>query len=230
MRESEFGGQKKGWDEMRVLLIRHADPDYARNTITELGHCQAKALARRLAERTIDRLFVSPLGRAKETARYIAEVKGLRPETLPWLCELDGNYGGERWAWNMSGTETLRSGRVPGLENWHELVPYGPLLLPQQRELVRKFDRLLAEFGCVREGLLYRVEREEPARLAFVSHAGTILTLLSYLLNLPLPLAYVHLSCDPASLTELLWEEDGGYAVPRLLRLNDTSHYERGCR
>ncbi|MCX7778193.1 MAG: histidine phosphatase family protein, partial [Armatimonadetes bacterium] len=50
---------------MRILLIRHSEPDYSRDTITEVGHRQAKALANSLEKIQIDRLFVSPLGRAQ---------------------------------------------------------------------------------------------------------------------------------------------------------------------
>ena len=92
---------------MRVLFIRHADPDYARDTITEIGHQQARALARKLFETRLERLYVSPMGRAQATARYIAETQQLEPVTLDWMRELNGNWVGDRWAWNMPGAETL---------------------------------------------------------------------------------------------------------------------------
>ena len=44
-------------------------------------------------------------------------------------------------------------------------------------------------------------------------------------LHWPLPLSYIHLGCDPTSVTELHWEEHEGYAVPRATRINDTSHW-----
>ena len=33
---------------MRILIIRHGDPDYANDTLTEKGHREAKLLAEKL--------------------------------------------------------------------------------------------------------------------------------------------------------------------------------------
>lgn len=211
---------------MRIFLIRHADPDYWRDTITEIGHRQAKALARSLEKVQIDRLFSSPLGRARATAKYIAESKNLQLEILDWLAELDGNFGADLWAWNISGSEVFKSGKLPDMENWDEIVPYGRKMVPQWKTLAQNFDKFLSEFGYIRDCLRYRIISPNNLTIALVSHAGTILTLLSYLVNMPLPLAYIHFSCDPSSLTELIWEESSGYAVPRIVRLNDMSHWK----
>ena len=210
---------------MRVLFIRHADPDYAGDTITAIGHQQARALARQLSETRLERLYVSPMGRAQATARYIAETQQLEPVTLDWMRELNGNWVGNRWAWNMLGAETLETDALPQVGDWHERVPYGPLMLPQWQELAERFDGLMSEFGYVREGHRYCVRRSYPGAIACVAHAGANLTLLSSLLHWPLPLVYIHLGCDPTSVTELLWEEHEGYAVPRAIRVNDTSHW-----
>ncbi|MCA1595762.1 MAG: histidine phosphatase family protein, partial [Chloroflexi bacterium] len=58
---------------MRLYIIRHADPDYPNNTITEDGHKEARALADRLAAEKLDRIYCSPMGRAIDTARYTAD-------------------------------------------------------------------------------------------------------------------------------------------------------------
>jgi broad specificity phosphatase PhoE len=210
---------------MRVFFIRHGDPDYARDTLTEIGHQQAQALARKLSETRLERLYVSPMGRAQATARYIAETQQLQRVTLDWMRELNGNWVGNRWAWNMPGAETLDTDALPQVSDWHERVPYGPLMLPQWQELAEHFDDLMPEFGYVREGHRYRVRCSYPGAIACVAHAGAILTLLSHLLHWPLPLLYIHLGCDPTSVTELRWEEHDGYAVPRAIRINDTSHW-----
>jgi broad specificity phosphatase PhoE len=210
---------------MRILFIRHADPDYDQDTITAAGHQQAEALARRLLGTRLERLYVSPMGRAQATARYIADTQRLEPVTLDWMRELNGNWEGDRWAWDMPGAEALVAEALPQVSDWHECVPYGPLLLPQWQELGQRFDDLLTEFGYAREGHRYRVRGAYPGAIASVAHLGAHLALLSHLLHWPLPLLYIHLGCDPASITELQWEEHGGYAVPRAIRVNDTSHW-----
>ena len=52
---------------MRLLIIRHGDPDYARDNLTEKGKREAKLLSEMLAKDKIDYLYCSPLGRAKAT-------------------------------------------------------------------------------------------------------------------------------------------------------------------
>ena len=55
---------------MKILIIRHGDPDYAHDSLTERGRMEAACLAERLAKMDIKEFYVSPLGRARETASY----------------------------------------------------------------------------------------------------------------------------------------------------------------
>ena len=212
---------------MEVILVRHADPDYANDTITETGHREAQALAAHFQDTRIDVLYASPQGRAQATAHYTATAKRLEPITLDWLRELNGNWEGNRWSWNVSGAENLSSGRLPQVDTWAEEAPYGPLMFPQYESLAHSFDDLLAEYGYVKDELRYRVETPTDTTIACFCHAGVILTLLSYLLHWPLPLVYSHLSYDPTGVTRLRWVEDGGYAVPKVKTLNDLAHLSR---
>ena len=61
---------------MRLLLIRHADPDYANDALTEKGHERARLLAERLAYVAIDAIYASPMGRARLTADYTTRRRG----------------------------------------------------------------------------------------------------------------------------------------------------------
>ena len=49
---------------MRLILVRHGDPNYELDCLTELGHEQAKVVAQRLMEEGIEKIFCSPQGRA----------------------------------------------------------------------------------------------------------------------------------------------------------------------
>jgi len=74
------------------LVDGHGDPQLA-----EAGHAQARAIARRLREEPIARLFVSSLTRTHQTAAPLAEATGLQPEIVPDLREvfLGAFEGGE---------------------------------------------------------------------------------------------------------------------------------------
>ena len=53
---------------MKLLLIRHGDPNYDIDSLTEKGWKEAALLAERMAKLKIRTFYVSPLGRAKDTA------------------------------------------------------------------------------------------------------------------------------------------------------------------
>lgn len=75
---------------MKIIFARHAEPDYVHDTITEKGKREAKLLAKRLSETEIDEIYVSPLGRAKDTAAYTLSLTGKSAEELDWLHEFKG--------------------------------------------------------------------------------------------------------------------------------------------
>ena len=55
---------------MRILLIRHGEPDYSADRLTAKGKEEAELLSRRMEKYEIRDFYVSPLGRARETAEY----------------------------------------------------------------------------------------------------------------------------------------------------------------
>ena len=70
---------------MRILLIRHGDPDYENDTLTEKGRREAALLAEAAPYMNLGTCFVSPLGRAQDTAAYSLKKIGRTAETLDWL-------------------------------------------------------------------------------------------------------------------------------------------------
>ena len=72
---------------MRILFIRHGDPDYVNDTLTEKGHREAALLAERAESLEMGDCFVSPLGRARHTADYSLEKIGREAQILDWLEE-----------------------------------------------------------------------------------------------------------------------------------------------
>lgn len=74
---------------MKLLLVRHADPDYEHDSLTEKGWREAEFLARRLAEIPARAYCVSPLIRAKDTASLTLKAVDRTAEECPWLREFD---------------------------------------------------------------------------------------------------------------------------------------------
>ncbi len=72
---------------MRLLIIRHGDPDYENDTLTEKGWREARLLAERICQMDIRDFYVSPLGRAKATASCTLEKMNHTAVTHEWLRE-----------------------------------------------------------------------------------------------------------------------------------------------
>ena len=81
--ETEPGGRRN----MRILFIRHGDPDYVNDTLTEKGHREAALLAEHIQSLHPGTCYVSPLGRARKTAEYSLKRLGCTAQTLEWLRE-----------------------------------------------------------------------------------------------------------------------------------------------
>ena len=72
---------------MHLIFIRHGDPDYSIDNLTEKGKIEAKLLSDIIETFDIDEVYQSPLGRAKATAEYSLKVLGKEVTTLDWLKE-----------------------------------------------------------------------------------------------------------------------------------------------
>ena len=72
---------------MLFFYIRHGDPIYSPDSLTPLGRRQAEALGRRLARYGLDKIFVSPLKRAQETAAPACELLKKDMTVLDWTSE-----------------------------------------------------------------------------------------------------------------------------------------------
>ena len=79
---------------MHLIFIRHGDPDYTIDSVTEKGKKELELLADRLAGFNATEFYVSPMGRAQKTAEACLSkinVDMTKPPvsvtTLPWLRE-----------------------------------------------------------------------------------------------------------------------------------------------
>lgn len=219
---------------MRLYIIRHSEPAYPEDTLTERGHEQARALAGRLAAAGLDRVYSSPLHRARETARYTAERLGLALEIEPWTRELEdwwvrGDDGAEVPVWQLDPAAIRALAPRLRLDDWHRLPPFdAPWLRRGFARLGEDADAFAARHGHVRDGAGYRATGDGPRRAAVFCHGGLALTWLAHLLAIPPPLVWAAFTLPPASVTTVLFEAlPGGRAVPRCHGLGDVSHLVR---
>ena len=214
---------------MQLLIIRHGDPNYVNDSLTEAGQAEAGALAGYLAWVGIDRLYSSPLGRARETTEAAARGLGIAYELLDWTRELKGPRlkGTHNPAWDIGGSDVRVENYLNEPNRWELLDDYidAAELRQVYTEVVRGSDEFLAGLGYQREGPRYRVTRSNPEKVAVVCHGGFGLTWLAHLLAIPLPLVYGTFFIQTTSITTLLFEERSpGSACPRCLGFGALPH------
>lgn len=204
---------------MKLLFIRHGDPDYKTDSLTEKGHREAQFLARRLAELDVKACYVSPLGRARDTAAYTfreMERKGkpINAVECSWLREFaplidrPDAPGKKRIAWDWLPQDWLADSRFLDRERWYEPRAFSEAGVREEYAWVTdSFDTLLASHGYHREGDLYLAKEANNDTLLFFCHFGVTCILLGHLIHIS-PMALWHGFCAaPTSVTTVITEE-----------------------
>jgi probable phosphoglycerate mutase len=235
---------------MRILMIRHGDPDYENDTLTSKGIREAKILSDHIQSFNIDEVYQSPLRRARQTAEYSLTKLGMTATTLDWLmefpAELDPNISpDERRAFTPELKQDPDSGLYKKRIVWDALPSYyafHPELFDRtgwrDSALVRcsnmitifdnvekSFLELLSDYGYEKDGDVFKVKKGNSKTLAFFCHFGITSVLMSILCNISpfVPLQYFAMA--PTSVTELVTEErEKGTAIFRILRVGDITH------
>lgn len=217
---------------MKVLIIRHGDPDYSKDSLTEKGWKEAEYLAEELSKADITAFYVSPYGRAQDTASLTLKRMGRTAEVLPWLKEFDtrifrpDDAEKKHIMWDWLPADWTADMRFFRNEEWFK----NEYLLPghaeeDYRSVTESFDALLAEHGYRRDGRFYRAERPNHDTLAFFCHFGVESVLLSHLWGVS-PMILWHMLCAaPSSVTTLVTEERRkGIALFRMLAYGERTH------
>lgn len=216
---------------MRLVIVRHGDPDYSIDSLTETGWREAALLVPRMEKLNAKAFYVSPLGRARDTASLTMKALGKEAEILPWLREFAPKVikphrekGGVAWDWLPQ--DWTKDARFFDRDRWFEPERMASAGVEQEAKWVySELDKLLASYGYVREGESYRAERPNKETIVFFCHFGLECVLLGHLLNIS-PMALWHGTCAaPTSVTILNTEERReGIAYFRMATFGDTSH------
>lgn len=221
---------------MRLYIVRHADPDYEHDDITDAGRLEAQALAERLAETGLDRLYCSPMGRAKATIGPTAEKLGLPFEIEEWTREIEKLWlrdtpWGSMAAWDLPG-ELYRGADLSAESGgWSLKETFSSYRVEEIiREIRTHSDEFLLRLGFAHEGAYYRPLHPNEDKVAVFCHGGFGLTWLSCLLEIPLATMWSSFWLPPTSVTTVLFDiRREGRAIPRCIGMGDVSHlYKSG--
>ncbi len=220
---------------MRILIIRHAEPDYEHDTLTQKGFREAEMLAERLKGRVIDDIYSSPLPRALLTAEPTAHALGKEVHVLDWLHEFKGRLtlpSGERHiAWNIPPRLWTDMPEIYRTDSWKDAEMYASLNAPEQYDFVTgELDALLARYGCKRKNQIYLCEKNPDITVAIFCHFALGMVLISHLTGISPVLLWQTMFLPTSSVTEFVTEERvEGEVIFKCLQMGDTAHlYAKG--
>ncbi|MCM1125140.1 MAG: histidine phosphatase family protein [Lachnospiraceae bacterium] len=241
---------------MRIVFVRHGEPDYQNDTLTEKGWREAELLSKRIINWNVEQFYCSPLGRAKDTASCTLNKLNREAVILPWMREFsypidDPVTGRHGVPWDFVPSYWTSQPLMYDIDRWVEtdVMRQNPDIAPSYKEVCNNFDSLLSAYGYVREGDFYRItgkeerfmtgtgsltaddeenRRTQPLIVIFC-HLGVTCLVLSHLLNIPFPLLVHGFFLPTTSLTVLTSEERWGTeAYFRVQTIGDVNHLLTG--
>ena len=184
---------------MRIIIVRHGDPNYELDTLTKTGWREAELAAEYLAKLRIKAFYVSPLGRAQDTAGCTLKKMNRTAETLDWLREFEAHID------------------RPDVKNEKSICwDWLPQDMEKDLDLYDSYER---------DDMYYRVNEPNHDTIVLFCHFGVECVMLSHLLNVS-PMALWHGLCAaPSSITSIYTEERRkGIAGFRVNEFGSTAH------
>ena len=227
------GTQYKGALNMRILIIRHGDPDYSIDSLTEKGWREAELLSERISKLDVAAFYCSPLGRAKDTASLTLKKMGREAQILDWLkefyyCRVRVPYVKDETVlcWDLLPSFFTKIDDLYDKDKFQyvDFMAEGdyPALY---KNITDNLDALLEKHGYRRCGRYYEAVKPNRDTIVFFCHFGLECQMLGHLLSIsPLVLGQ-NFCAAPTSVTTLYTEErEKGIASFRMASFGDISH------
>ena len=217
---------------MYLYIIRHGDPDYEKDCLTQRGWAHAEAVAYRLKRSGITRVFSSPMGRARQTAQPTCRLLNLPCEIEEWAREIsldvrtpfpDGtirsisrlpkHYFRENGAQDLSYEECCA---CPALSDTS--------MYEARRKIENASRGFLSRLGYQEVNGVYRILFESEERVAMFCHGALGRAWISVMLHIPLNIMWCSEYTHTGVTILRFANEPGGFTAPALLCYADMSH------
>lgn len=222
---------------MLLYYIRHGDPIYEPDGLTELGHKQAKALSKRLALYGLDEIYSSTSVRAQQTAQPTCDILGKEKILLEWAHEAKAwecfsvRGKDDKYTWAFQNYETVEKFNSPEVlsmgPKWYE-HPYFIQTNFQNgvQKINKNADAFLRSLGYKhdRTNNRYEILKKNDKRIALFAHQGFGLAFLSSILDIPYPVYCSRFDLGHSSVTVINFEEWNGFVYPKALQTSNDSH------
>jgi broad specificity phosphatase PhoE len=199
---------------MNLYLIRHGEPAIPEGLVqddfplSDRGHSQARALSEHRRSMPLDRLFSSPLIRARQTADWINQGRDLEISLEAGFQEMNlGEMAG------LSRQEIFKRYGAYLNSRPYPLMEYGYV----QGETTQQFrERVVGAF----EKHIWSPFYQSSANVALVAHGGVICVILLHFLGLVFD-GYLTFMVDFTGVTHI----DTRHGRPRIRSFNDLHHF-----
>ena len=224
---------------MLLYYIRHGEPIYDPDSLTEHGKVQAEVLSEKLRHSGLDKIYASTSKRAMQTAEPTCKAVGMEAELLDfanehhaWMTltmEKEDGTGNEWLFQEKRSVELFTSPEIRALgDRWYEHPFFaGHDYKGAIERVYREADAFLSSLGYdhIRYTGKYVAREHNDKRVALFAHQGFGLAFLSCLLDIPYPAFSTHFDMCHTGVTviEFLCDEKG-MCIPKILTLSNDSH------
>ena len=215
---------------MKITIIRHAEPDYANNTLTAKGFKEAEILGKYYKNEVYDAVYSSPYNRAKFTADGLLKYNAVKEyAVLDFLREFDvcinlPYLDNEHGIWDLRPSYLNENVDLYG--DWQKVNEMSTSnLLARYKEVTDGLEKLLNSYGYYKNGIYFDAKQSNNKHIVLVCHFGLESWLLSYLLNISPHALLNHTCAMPSSVTTVVTEErEKGKAIFRMLTYGSVEH------
>lgn len=237
---------------MHLIFVRHGDPDYKNDTLTQKGLKEAELLETRVREWKIDKAYCSPMGRAKLTSEIALKNKNITPVIKPWLREFSYRINdpatGHDMAWDWLPEQFIGEENYFDRRKWFTTAAMkSGDIEGHYNEVCNGIDEILKEYGYERtekDNFIYRctphLTKEEAAvdthlnveqkdldkkNLVVFCHLGVMFAIISHFTGISAVQLWQGFFVAPSSVTVLGAEERvPGEVVFRVQTFGDCTH------
>ncbi len=218
---------------MLLYIIRHGDPDYETDTLTKRGLIQAEAVGKRVFDSKIDRIFSSPMGRARQTAEPASRLLNLPINIEEWTHEIGDERltpfpDGKRKSITFVQNTYYRENGNMDL-SYNDAFSCPGINQSDIKSAVSYIEEngkiFLEKLGYKEENGVYRILRKNEEKVALFCHAAFTRAWLSVLLHIPVHTVWSSFSLTHTGVTILEFKNnENGITAPKCLCLSDMSH------
>ena len=218
---------------MLLYIIRHGDPIYETDTLTERGKLQAEAVGKRMFDSKIDRIFSSPMGRAQETAVPACRLLGLEKTIEPWTHEIEDERltpypdGVMKSVTLVQNTYYRQDGNIDlPYDKAFECVGFNQSQMEQKvKSIEADGKKFLERLGYREENGVYRILRKNEEKVALFCHYAFAKSWLSTLLHIPIHIMWGGFDYNHTAVTVVEFKNnENGFTAPKCLCFADVSH------